>query len=337
MAEKLIAQSENPGVLDVRSLRKVPLFADMSDEDLNVLAEKLELWRFEAGAELVHQGDAPDALYIIQAGRAEAVVAARDGSLKVVESIGPGEPVGELGLITGEPRTATVRAVEPIVALVLQRDAFSAAMERQGFAQQIAAVLAGRLTTKARSYALEDPQLSRFLFSDTRMGLVWLVIRVWAGYQWLQGGLAKLQNPAWVVNGKALQGFWTQAIVTQPRPIIAYEWYRLFIASMLHSGAYFWFGKVIAVSETAVGIGLILGCLTGLAAFGGILMNVNYMLAGSASINPLLALIEVPIMLAWKVAGWWGVDRFLLGPILRPTRASAPRRSVAKSAVTKLT
>jgi thiosulfate dehydrogenase [quinone] large subunit len=61
-----------------------------------------------------------------------------------------------------------------------------------------------------------------------------------------------------------------------------------------------------------IGIALILGAFTGIAAFFGGFMNWNFMMAGSASSNPLLFTIAIFLILAWKVAGWWGVDRFLL-------------------------
>jgi thiosulfate dehydrogenase [quinone] large subunit len=73
-----------------------------------------------------------------------------------------------------------------------------------------------------------------------------------------------------------------------------------------------WFAKLVAFSEVGVGIALAVGALTGLAAATGLLMNVNYLLAGSASTNPALAAAALLIVLAWKVAGWWGFDRWLL-------------------------
>src|SRR5437016_7505312 len=75
------------------------------------------------------------------------------------------------------------------------------------------------------------------------------------------------------------------------------------------------FGKFIAFGETAVGIGLILGAFVGIAAVGGAFMNLNFMLAGSASTNPVLLLLGFLLVLAWKTAGYIGLDRYLL-PIL---------------------
>jgi thiosulfate dehydrogenase [quinone] large subunit len=69
------------------------------------------------------------------------------------------------------------------------------------------------------------------------------------------------------------------------------------------------------LGEIAVGLGLIFGCLTGIAAFFGGLMNVNYLFAGTVSSNPLLFVLATWLVLAWRVAGWWGLDRWLL-PLL---------------------
>ena len=69
---------------------------------------------------------------------------------------------------------------------------------------------------------------------------------------------------------------------------------------------------LITFGEMAVGIGLLIGLLTGFAAFFGALMNMSFLLAGSASTNPVLFTLAIGLMLAWKVAGYYGVDRWLL-------------------------
>jgi thiosulfate dehydrogenase [quinone] large subunit len=84
---------------------------------------------------------------------------------------------------------------------------------------------------------------------------------------------------------------------------------------MLEQGWYTWFGPLIMFGELAVGVGLVLGLLTGIAAFFGALLNINFMLAGSASTNPVLFTLAILLMGAWKVAGWFGLDRWLL-PLL---------------------
>src|SRR5438874_12107675 len=63
------------------------------------------------------------------------------------------------------------------------------------------------------------------------------------------------------------------------------------------------------------GIGLIIGMLTGIAAFFGVFMNMNFLLAGAVSINPIIGGLAILLVLAWRIAGYYGVDRWLL-PLL---------------------
>ncbi len=164
---------------------------------------------------------------------------------------------------------------------------------------------------------VQEPNFIHTLFNDTRMAWVWLVLRVWLGYKWVDAALHKIDNPAWVETGDALKGFWTGAVAIPEsgRPAIAFDWYRGFIQTLLDAEAYVWFGKLVAYGELLVGIALIIGAFTGIAAFFGALMNWNFMMAGSASTNPMLLIIAIGLILAWKISGYIGVDRFLL-PLL---------------------
>jgi thiosulfate dehydrogenase [quinone] large subunit len=87
---------------------------------------------------------------------------------------------------------------------------------------------------------------------------------------------------------------------------------------MLDNGWYSWFAKLIAWGEVLVGLGLLVGALVGIAAFFGTVMNFSFMLAGSASSNPVLFGLAVFLVLAWKVAGFWGIDRQLLPALGTP-------------------
>lgn len=171
---------------------------------------------------------------------------------------------------------------------------------------------------------VSDPVLVTRLFNTTQFAWLWAVIRIYVGYQWLHAGWGKVTGKGWVDGGGSLKGFWT-GIVAIPqapaKPKISYDWYREFIQFMLDSGTYTWFGKVIAYGEVLIGVCLILGILTGFAAFGGAMLNFNFMLAGSASTNPVLFLFAVLLLLAWKTAGYLGVDRYLLPLIGTPWKA----------------
>ena len=181
---------------------------------------------------------------------------------------------------------------------------------------------------------IQGPAFARFLFSDRRAGYFWLPIRVFLGIQWFEAGLHKFEDPAWMSGGSALRGYWERAaaIPEQGRPLITFEWYRDFINWLLSMNAEAWFAQVITFGEMAVGLGLILGCLTGVAAFFGATMNMSFLLAGSASTNPIMFAMAIGVILAWKVAGYVGLDRWLLPLLGTPwePRVAVPGRTVAE-------
>jgi thiosulfate dehydrogenase [quinone] large subunit len=161
---------------------------------------------------------------------------------------------------------------------------------------------------------VEDPPLARFLFSDVRMAWLWTVVRVLIGISWLQAGLHKVGDPGWMQTGEALKGFWTGALAIPDggKSKIAFDWYRQFLQGLMDSGSYVWFAKLVAVGEVLVGVALIVGAFVGIAAFFGALMNWNYVMAGTASTNALLLVGAIALILAWKIAGYYGADFFLL-------------------------
>ncbi len=182
-----------------------------------------------------------------------------------------------------------------------------------------------------RGTVLQDPPVAQFLFSDTRLSAVWLVVRVLLGWGWVSASLGKLGDPAWMQTGEALKGFWTRAveIPATGKPLITFDWYRSFIQGMLDSGSYVWFAKLVAVGEFVIGAALILGLFVGVAAFLGAFMNWNYIMAGSASSNGLFGLGAILLILAWKTAGYYGLDRWVLPRIGMTWQNYGPRRVVS--------
>jgi thiosulfate dehydrogenase (quinone) large subunit len=174
---------------------------------------------------------------------------------------------------------------------------------------------------------LETPSFIHFLFNDRRASIFWLVVRVWLGWQWFEAGLGKVQNPAWMQTGEALKGFWSRAVMIpeQGRPPIAYDWYRNFIQSMLDSGSYVWFAKLVAVGELLVGIAMIFGFLTFATAFFAAFMNWNFIMAGSASTNGAWLVLAVLLIAAWKISGYLGADYFLLHRLAAFWKPNKPR------------
>ena len=184
--------------------------------------------------------------------------------------------------------------------------------------------MANVLTRKGK--IVQDPPLVQRLLSDPRAGWIWVLPRIWLGLQWFQAAQHKIVSPQWVQTGEALKGYWLSAVQTPAAgsPPIAFDWYRSFLQSLLDAQAYTWFAKLVAYGELLIGIALIIGAFTGIAALFGGLMNWNYMMAGSASTNPLLFIVAVGLIAAWKVSGYIGADYFLLRWIGTPWHSAEP-------------
>ena len=172
-----------------------------------------------------------------------------------------------------------------------------------------------RKNPEAQLVEVEGPAFSRYLFSNTRAGLFWLPIRIFISFEWIEAGWHKLTGTGWVDGGSALLGFWKGAVAVPAapgKPPITFEWYRTFLQTLIDNHAQGWFAWLITLGELAIGIGILVGALVGIAAFFGATMNMSFLLAGSASTNPVMFAFEIGLILAWRVAGYYGVDRYLL-------------------------
>lgn len=161
---------------------------------------------------------------------------------------------------------------------------------------------------------IQEPGISQFLFADTRMAWFWLVVRLYAGYAWLEAGYEKLISPTWTGSqaGTSLMGFAKGALAkTTGTHADVTGWYAGFLQSVVIPNAAIW-SWAVTLGEIAVGIGLIFGILTGVAAFFGGFMNANYLFAGTVSTNPILFVLATWLVLAWRIAGYVGVDYWLL-------------------------
>jgi thiosulfate dehydrogenase (quinone) large subunit len=193
------------------------------------------------------------------------------------------------------------------------------------------------VTDEKGNLLIQDPPIAQFLFQNSKAAWIWLVVRLYIGWAWLEAGWHKFEDPAWMETGQGVLGFWQRALGTAPngRPIIVYDWYRAFIQFLVDSGSHPWFAKLIVFGEIAVGLGLILGALVGIAAFFGALMNMSFLMAGTVSTNPVLFFAAMLLILAWKNAGYIGIDRYLLPMLGTPWKqpeveeAAAPRATAS--------
>jgi thiosulfate dehydrogenase [quinone] large subunit len=152
------------------------------------------------------------------------------------------------------------------------------------------------------------------------------------GYQWLTFGWGKctgysirldsfsqpVPGGSWVFSAHhdaVLKAFLSDSIAQAAGPVPQVQgWYAFF----LQHGVFPYtsvFAYLVTFGELLVGLGLLLGVFTGIVAFFGIFMNLNYLLAGSVSLNPILGVLSLFLLLAWRVSGFYGGDYYLL-PLL---------------------
>jgi thiosulfate dehydrogenase [quinone] large subunit len=167
--------------------------------------------------------------------------------------------------------------------------------------------------------------LSDWLFRSREASFMWLVVRLWLGYQWANAGYQKIWGSErsffWFGSGAGVKGFATAGVVgsSTGKGGASYGWWAAFLHNFVipNAGA---IGRVVSIGELLIGIGLIVGLFTGAAALAGVLLNLTYMFSGSAGVNPMYALLSVFLILAWRNAGWIGLDRFVLQNAWTPHR-----------------
>ena len=193
---------------------------------------------------------------------------------------------------------------------------------------------------------IPEPPIAKFLFADTRMAWFWLIVRLYVGYQWLTAGLDKLTGHSftfdasfgksagtpWVFgahDGAAIKGFVAGALAqsTGAHPAVQ-GWYAAFLQSVVLPNAAV-FAYLVTFGEVLIGLGLLFGVLTGIAAFFGVFMNLNFLLSGAVSINPIIGTLALVLVLAWRVAGYYGVDRYLLPLLGTPWTGTLTRQKSA--------
>src|SRR5579884_1355718 len=120
---------------------------------------------------------------------------------------------------------------------------------------------------QSRSTVLDEPRLARLLFADTRFAPLWLVIRLPLGMWWLEQGRQRVTSGSWMYGGAALGDGWRSTIETLPGsgpPIDG--WQRAIAGFGLTHGLERWLAPIAAIGQTLIGVALILGALTSVAA-----------------------------------------------------------------------
>lgn len=154
---------------------------------------------------------------------------------------------------------------------------------------------------------VHEPRPAHHLLATTRSAWLWLLVRLYVGGDWIAAGARKLHDPVYLAGGRLAEParFGAGGHTTLP------GWYASFLQTQVLPHPVLW-AHIVAWAQVALGAGVVLGAFTGIFVFLGSLLNTNFLLAGGAGLDPLLVALGVALILAWRVAGWWGVDRWLL-------------------------
>ncbi len=192
-------------------LLEIPLFSEMDEQEVAGIRSIMDEMKFKPGQVIIREGDVGDLFYVITEGHAEVIRRDADGSDVVLHEAGPGDFFGELSMLTNQPRSARVRAVDPLTTLVLERDEFFNFLRTHTHAAiDVLVELGGRLHENdaiLRSMAsrnineIEEEQMTLgqrvadkvadtigswpFIITQTIILTIWIIINAMAWiYQW---------------------------------------------------------------------------------------------------------------------------------------------------------
>ena len=131
----------------VESLRAIPLFSRVTDPDLEDIASHLIERRFPKNTTVVEEGLPGDYMYVIRQGRVKVTKASEDGREKIMQFMETGDFFGEMALLSNDPRSASVKTLEPSVLLALSRRDF---IEQLRQSPDLALAVIGELTDRLR-------------------------------------------------------------------------------------------------------------------------------------------------------------------------------------------
>jgi len=112
-------------------LKKTTLFSELNDEALATVAQKASTRKLAKGEVLIKKGEAGDSLFLVHYGWMKIVTEDSKGDELIINKCGPGETIGEMALIDGAPRSATVIALEDAEVLELKQDVFEEILDKR--------------------------------------------------------------------------------------------------------------------------------------------------------------------------------------------------------------
>ena len=136
------------------TIRTIPLFSGLSREDIAKILGRFEEKSYSAGMTIVTQGDKGDSFYIIQSGAVQVILESGGGRRESIAVLGPQDAFGEMALLSGEPRSATIITVKDTTVWMLSRETFNELIEKYPtWLLQFCASLSKRLAHVEQQYS----------------------------------------------------------------------------------------------------------------------------------------------------------------------------------------
>ncbi|WP_018663035.1 DoxX family protein [Heyndrickxia acidiproducens] len=163
-------------------------------------------------------------------------------------------------------------------------------------------------------------------YHDSKISIIWAILRIWLGVQWLGAGIEK------ITGGFDASGFLKGALAQTGGENPAVQgWYASFISHFALPNVEL-FNVLVPYGELLVGIGLIVGLATIPALLAGALMNLNFMLAGTTSTNPVLYTVAIILLFTGSASYFWGLDRFAVPAVKKFFHKQAHKPHINKGA-----
>lgn len=160
---------------------------------------------------------------------------------------------------------------------------------------------------------LTMPRPLQWLARSKVMAVVWAAVRIWLGVMWIEAGAAKLwgaENSVFLHHdGAGVAGFAAHGVP-------AYSWWGHFLHGFVVPNAG-WIGVLIALAEFFIGVALVAGFLTPLAALASLALLFTYVMSGTASVCAWYALFAIVILVTWRTSSWIGADGLIVGYVQR--------------------
>lgn len=174
--------------------------------------------------------------------------------------------------------------------------------------------MSGERSITSQDVTIQAPPSIAALFNDVRLSWVWMALRLYLGWHFLSAGWVKYSSPAWLENGEALKLFWAESLTmpTQGTHFTICPWYKTALDFLVQGGHYAWLSRLVISGEIVVGLALLVGSLTGLAALLASFACWNQLMCGCTGANVSIFPLTLLLALAWKTAGYQGLDRFIL-------------------------